>query len=320
MGGPWLVSMAMWWNCMRFVGEDGVRVGELRQLARTKTNLNGMVRWGYIVVAPDPQDPRPKPLPSNWLIRPTRKGRKAQQVWQPLFNMIESRWHDRFGTTEIDRLRDALWAVNSQFKIELPNCLPILGYGLHSKGPDRDERSPPVQPSDGTSLPLPALLARVLLAFVMEFEHKANLSLAISANVIRCLAAGSVKVRDLPVLSGVSKEAINMALGILEKGGLATVEVDLSGGRSKVIQLTPKGQEAWEQDHRLLATIEERWQSRFGADAIHNLRGALECLLGGPVFRGLDPYPDGWRASTRKPATLPHFPMVLHRGGFPDGS
>jgi hypothetical protein len=24
--GPWLVSMAMWWTCMRFVAEDGVRV------------------------------------------------------------------------------------------------------------------------------------------------------------------------------------------------------------------------------------------------------------------------------------------------------
>jgi len=27
-----------------------------------------------------------------------------------------------------------------------------------------------------------------------------------------------------------------------------------------------------------------------------------------------------WRAAGRKPATLPHSPMMLHRGGFPDGS
>jgi hypothetical protein len=25
----WLVSMAMWWTCMRFVGEDGITVAEL---------------------------------------------------------------------------------------------------------------------------------------------------------------------------------------------------------------------------------------------------------------------------------------------------
>ena len=49
------------------------------------------------------------------------------------------------------------------------------------------------------------------------------------------------------------------------------------------------------------------------------------------VRTALAPYPEGWRANppylarTQKmisdPATaLPHYPMVSHRGGFPDGS
>ena len=38
--GPWLVSMAMWSNCMQFVGEEGVTVHDLEDLARTTTNLN----------------------------------------------------------------------------------------------------------------------------------------------------------------------------------------------------------------------------------------------------------------------------------------
>jgi hypothetical protein len=53
------------------------------------------------------------------------------------------------------------------------------------------------------------------------------------------------------------------------------------------------------------------------------LRASLEPLAAGqpPVlFGGLEPYPDNWRASVRWSATLPHFPMVLHRGGYPDGS
>jgi len=72
--------------------------------------------------------------------------------------------------------------------------------------------------------------------------------------------------------------------------------------------------------------IEERWQTRFGKGTISALRRALERLVGestaqlSPLFKGLEPYPDGWRASVRKAATLPHYPMVLHRGGFPDGS
>jgi hypothetical protein len=38
------------------------------------------------------------------------------------------------------------------------------------------------------------------------------------------------------------------------------------------------------------------------------------------VFRGLEPYPDNRQARVRPPTTLPHYPMVLHRGGYPDGS
>ena len=37
-------------------------------------------------------------------------------------------------------------------------------------------------------------------------------------------------------------------------------------------------------------------------------------------MRALVPYPDDWRADIRPPRTLPHYPMVLHRDGFPDGS
>jgi hypothetical protein len=37
-----------------------------------------------------------------------------------------------------------------------------------------------------------------------------------------------------------------------------------------------------------------------------------------PIFGGLEPHPDGWRAAVRKPNTLPHYPMVLHcMAGFP---
>src|SRR5689334_9459128 len=87
--GPWLVSMVMWSNCMRFIGEEGIAVGKLEDLARTKTNLNGMLRWGYITVGPDPNDRRPRPHRLDSLIRATAKGRKAQEVWRPLFAEIE---------------------------------------------------------------------------------------------------------------------------------------------------------------------------------------------------------------------------------------
>ena len=138
--GPWLVSMAMWLNCMQFVGDEGVRVGDLEKRARTHTNLNGMERWGYVVVAPDPSDRRPKPPHRDWLIRAAARGRVAQEVWRPLFGEIETRWRERFGADEILKLREGLWAVLQQIDQELPDCLPILGYRLLTRGAAREKR------------------------------------------------------------------------------------------------------------------------------------------------------------------------------------
>jgi hypothetical protein len=132
--------MVMWSNCMRFVGEEGICVGELENLARTKTNLNGMERWGYIVVEPGPSESRPPR--SRWVIRATPKDRKAEEIWQPLFGVIEKRWKARFGKGEIEQLRESLCALDSQIGADLPDCLPILAYGLFSTEPDRGRRAP----------------------------------------------------------------------------------------------------------------------------------------------------------------------------------
>ncbi len=311
--GPWLVSLAMYVNCMQFVVEDGVTVAELERLARTKTNLNGMQRWGYVVVEPGP---------AGGLIRSTIKGRKAQEVWRPLFGVIERRWEERFGKDRIDQLRESLRALIGRMDVDLPDCLPILGYGFFSRGPEL--RSPAGQHDD--ALPLSALLSRVLLAFAMEFERESDLSLAISANVVRVLTETGVLVRDLPRLTGISKEAIRMVLGYLETRRVAAVEPDSTARKAKVARLTSKGRKAQGAYGGLLDSIEERWRTRFSEDAIRTLREVLERLVGeptahaSPLFRGLEPYSDGWRASVPKPETLPHFPAVLHRGGFPDGS
>jgi DNA-binding MarR family transcriptional regulator len=320
--GPWLVSLVMWSNCMQFVGDEGVPAGELERLARTTTNLNGMQRWGYITVEPGRRPPR-----SDSLIRATSQGRKAQEIWRPLFDAIEKRWRARFGNGQIDQLHESLCALISRIDIDLPDCLPILGYGLFSRGPG-DNRRTAAGGEDrmDSRLPLSALVSRVLLAFAIEFECDSDLSLAISANVVRVLNDKGVRVQDLPHLTGVSKEAIRMAMGILAKKRVAVVEPDPKGSRAKIARLTRKGRETQETYRQTLGIIEERWKARFGIDAIHTLRALLEQLAGeptaqtSPLFRGLDPYPDGWRASVRKPITLPHYPMVLHRGGFPDGS
>ena len=319
---PWLVSLAMWETCMRYVTAEPITVGDLEARARTGTNLDGMRRWGYITIdgtARKVHKTRPGPAA---VLRATAAGLRAREIWRPLPGFIEQRWRERLGADQLSRLRVPLSSMVTRLGPGLPDCLPILGAALLSQGPD--PRLPP-RP-DGTApeaLPLSALLSRVLLAFALEYEREAGLALAVAANVLRVLGREGTRLRDLPALTGTSKESVRWALGILVRGDLAAEEPDPAASRGKVARLTPRGLAAQHLYHELTGTIERRWHDRFTPGVTGALRASLEPLAAGqpPVlFGGLEPYPDNWRASVRRPATLPHFPMVLHRGGYPDGS
>ncbi|HEX3947163.1 MAG TPA: hypothetical protein VHW47_05635 [Acidimicrobiales bacterium] len=339
--GPWLVSVVMWWNCMRFVDEEGLAVGELRRLARTGTNLDGMRRWGYLTV--DGQPGKPERWTPGMTVRATRAGLRAREIWPPLIEEIEDRWRARFGAATVDRLRQALSPAAAAAGPDLPDCMPILGYGLFTTDRRAGDPAEPLVPlaarptaGDATSRPapppiagdpaLPVLLARVLLALALEFEAASGRSLPLSANLLRPIGVEGARVRDLPALAGVSKAAVAVATGLADRRGLGTVGPAPGGGRWKVFGLSDRGQRVREEYPRRLAAIEAGWAERFGRDGVDRLRAELAELAGdgtasrSPLFAGLHPHRDGWRASVRPAETLPHFPMVLHRGGYPDGS
>jgi DNA-binding MarR family transcriptional regulator len=324
-GGPWLVSMVMWFNCMRYVAETPFPVAELERRARTPTNLAGMHRWRYIDLNASPEDKRRKPPDGDLLVRATRKGLLAQRVWLPLARDIETRWEERFGATQLDAVRVPLRALASRIDVELPDCMPILHYGLATAGPARPEfsrRSSGID--DVETLALPSLLARALLMLAIEFESRSKVSLAIHADLLRVLREDATAVRDLPRLTGVSKEAISMAMGVIVKRGLAVLEPNPSGKAGKAARLTAKGIASQNAHARLLGKVEEQFVSRYGVDIAGALRASL-AMLGGDssgsrLLRSIPPFPGGWRASVPKVETLPHFPIVLHRGGYPDGS
>jgi predicted transcriptional regulator len=270
-------------------------------------------------------DTRAKPPEADWIVKPTAAGSAAKKVWEPLFGAIERRWEKRFGWDEIEELRSALRAVVAELPPALPNCMPILGFGLamtqtFGKGEDAGVAAAgPVE-----VLMFTELLARVLVAFAHEFENVSKLSLALCADVLRVVNEKGVRVRDLPVLSGVSKEAIAMALGFMKKRGLCFEEQE-GAGKARVVKLTEKGRAAQHAYRRLENEIEMRWANRLG-DRMARLRKALEKLLGDSgcdqteLLKGTEPPKGCWRAEVPRPKTLPWFPMVLHRGGYPDGS
>jgi DNA-binding MarR family transcriptional regulator len=183
----------------------------------------------------------------------------------------------------------------------------------------------------------------VLLAVAAEFEAASPVSLAICANVVRVVTEAGVRSRDIPDLAGVSKEAVAMAMGILVKRGLAIEGRDQAGSRWRIVRLTPRGALAQAAYHELAADVEDAWRERFApvsastvpantapadpadtvpadTEPVEALRTALERLPAQQLLEGTDPYPEGWRARVTAPTLLAHYPMVLHRGAYPDGS
>jgi hypothetical protein len=328
---PWLASINMYFNCLQHVPEQGIRLSEMRRLARTETNLNGMMRWGYIYLAPDPNDPRPKPPRSDWMVYTKPGGRLAQQIWPPLLPLIEDRWRQRFSASTIDQLRQTLIQIASQLDPGLPDCMPIVGYGLYSvplecqskKGPQHTDTALVI---DYDRLSISALLSRVLLTWALEFESESTVSLAISANVLRVLDEKPAPIRDLPDRTGTSAEQVAIATGWLARHGFAILQPAPPPDRGKQIRLNEKGLLAQETARKIQLNIEKRWQTRFGQDVVTSLRAQLTSIVkdgsaeNSPLLAGLQPHPDGWRARTKIPQLLPHYPVVSHRGGFPDGS
>ena len=316
-GAPWNTSLLMWANCLRQLPDEGITVAQLLGRARTGTNLDGMRRWGYVMFTPEAGRPKP-----DTLIRPTAWGSAARGTWQEVTMQVEDRWRDRLGTDAFTALRAALAGVVAHLDPALPDCLPILRHGLFSR-PDPAASAPGHTALPAGDLPLWALLSRTLLAFAAQYEAGPGPSLAVSANVLRVLDGRGVPSSDVPALAGVSRESVAMAAGWLRGAGLVTEGPDPAGGRRKVTRLTPRGAAARDEYPVRAAEVERDWRARFGDATVSALRRSVAPLLAGdppPLAAGLAPYPDNWRARRPAPGTLPHYPMALHRGGYPDGS
>ena len=294
--GPWLISMPFWANCLKHVDADGMTVAALvdrepiadRYL---KGSNPGLVRWGYLRLTAD-------------TVAPTRHGVLAQQTWSPLPAEVDARWVERW--TEVGALRAALQSAVATADRALPDHLPVNG-GHHARVflPHRPPR-PTVDLDVGT------LLAKALLLFTLEVEATSPAALVHSANVLRALADGPVLQRDLPRAMGVAKETTSVMTGDARRQGLVTTAA------SKHVAITDEGRQAAADADATVAAVEARWPTE--------LRACLEPLAGDGIVEGsalakaIRP-PDGtWRHRRPRPLTLPHHPVISHRGGYPDGS
>lgn len=208
--------------------------------------------------------------------------------------------------------------------------------------------APPAQPAarqPPASLPLSALLSQALVAFTIEADNETEIrlphrtstyglapgsppgapwltSLLMYANCLRHLPDQGITIAELGerTRTGTNQEW-------MRRWGYVTFTPDPGRGKrpgpDALIRPTAWGIEARDIWQSVTAEVESRWRARLGAEAFDGLRAALADVVGfldpPGLWAGLAPYPDNWRARLPAPAVLPHYPMTLHRGGYPDG-
>ena len=306
--GPWLVSMAFWLNFVEFVPDDGWPIADAATWAAI-TNLAGFRRWGYVAVQTVDGDPVDATDPGA-VIRLSKGGRHARKIWLGLNEEIESRWCDRFGATDIAELKGALTPDPS-----LPG-LPVVSMADGLRTP---QTIPDAVPDDR----LPARLSATLLRATMAFERDSPLSMVGVADILPFLDAGGTTVAALTDRSRVSRETIDSYAGFLERRLLAARTPD-PHGRGQLLTLTERGEhERREATDRLQEqdpppAVADDLLSRRTTDGSFVLAAGLEPPADG--WRTRSPYVKRTRAFLADPANLPAQPVILHRGGFADGS
>jgi hypothetical protein len=305
--GPWLISLPFWSTCLKHVAPGGTAVGEVLDRGFLADNFllgtnPGMVRWGYLSLVPG-RHPSKRPT-RDWTATLTAAGRQAQSTWAPIGEVVETRWLQRW--PGVSALRRALEAViEDDGNRDLPDHLPINGWGNRV-----DLALRPPRP--GADNDLGALLAKALLLFTIAVEAITPVPLVQSANVLRVLRAGPVAKKELPARTGVAKETLNVMTGQMLKHGLIAPSAD------KAFDLTDAGRRAAAATTDAVASEEARWS--------REIRAHLEPLTGDGTVSGsaladaIRPPEGTWRHRRRQPHTLPHHPVVSHRGGYPDGS
>jgi hypothetical protein len=312
VGHHFRISLPMWTNGLRFIDDGGITVDDLRARARATCNIGGLERWGWISVGDRGGKRRDgygshRGVKGDTVLRPTRAGAYARRLWPRAVGEVEDRWRTRFGGDNIDLLRQALLVVATPMPWAPPETHPSDGFYTHIiDGGDTaaDER------------PLVALLGQVLTALTLDHEQDSEVSLPLGANVLRAVGSDVVRLRDLPALTGISKEGIAMAMGHLRRNGLSTPAPE------RAVRLTPEGLDALD-DYRHRAARTKGTKLRTALDAVVVQKGALSAGLAPPegCWRGERPYLARTKRLLADPTgALPWHPMVLHRGAWPDAS
>jgi hypothetical protein len=306
VGRVFRISFPMWANGLRLIAADGIEVEELSRHAGASCNVPGLERWGWITVGASTGSRRAgygskRGIRPDTVLRPTRAGEYARELWPETVADVEARWERRFGRQVVAALRTAL----APFDGALPWAPPEV------RSPDgfRTRATSTVADRDGS---LVVILGRTLTRLTLEHERDATVAVPIAANVLR--VAGPLA--GVPRRAGISKEAVAMSASYLVRHGFA------ARGPDRTLALTAAGRAALD-DYTARVSQRDDDALRVALIALLDQRDALSAGFVPPpgCWRGAKPYLAQTERLLADPtAALPRHPMVLHRGGWPDGS
>jgi len=227
-------------------------------------------------------------------------------------------------------LRRSLAAIADELALELPSY--ITGYGITDASPTGGsyraaEPGPPPVPARGQewpvavrdrtvhadSLPLSALLSKVLAQFTLDYEGERLGALAWASLFLRHLPDQGISLACARTLDG----SLGNGKSGPERHLCVVIEPGKPSDGERMVYPTPKSRRARDAYPALVTTIEERWRDRYGAAATE-LRAALEAI-DAQLPPGIADYPDtnswllghlvraNWmiRDATQRPGCLP---------------
>ncbi len=159
-------------------------------------------------------------------------------------------------------------------------------------------KAPPDTPL--RQIPMPGLMEIVIEALFAEFRVELVESgygdvRPTHGCVFRFLREDGMRLTDLAVLGGMTKQSIGEIVDDLAELGYVERIPDPDDRRAKLIRLTAKGEEAQRTGFGLFAKLEQRWAGRYGAERLAQTRELLEEI-----------------ATTQAPQAVPELSAAAH--------
>ena len=114
--------------------------------------------------------------------------------------------------------------------------------------------------------------------------------------VFSTISRGGDRLTVLAERADMTKQAVGEVVSELEGIGYVERVPDPSDGRAKIIQLTERGEGAWEHGFEVIAELGRRWEERYGEDRVRDMV-ALLSEIAADALPAQDPLEAGHRAA-----------------------